>query len=164
MQKPICCSLIFIVAAAVCSRASADDGGWKMPNLNPFSGGGNAPTSSRAGQPPTSGWKMPKLWSQSPAQPKKRTNHPANQPTTWNRMTNGTQNLVSKTADALNPWDKKQPAAPPKLTGSSSIFTNKSTTKPVKKDDSVKPASWWGSDKKEAPKTVNGFLSQPRPQ
>jgi hypothetical protein len=163
MQKPICCSLIFIAVAALCVRVAADDRSWTMPKLNPFSGTAAAPTSS-AGQPPTSGWKMPKLWSQSPAQSKKRTTRTANQPTTWNRMTNGTQNLMSKTADALNPWDKKQPAPPPKVTGSNSIFTNKSSTKPAKRDESVKPASWWSSDKKDAPKTVNGFLSQPRPQ
>src|SRR5206468_11359420 len=130
----------------------ADDGGWKMPNLNPFSSSGHAPTSSGASQPPTSGWKMPKLLPQAPAQPKRR----ANQPTTSNRGKSGTQNLFSKTADALNPWDKKQPAAPPKLTGSNSIFTNKSTTKAAKKDDSVKPASWWSGEKTTTPpKTVN---------
>jgi hypothetical protein len=102
---------------------------------------------------------MPKLWSQAPAQPRKR----AIQATSSNRAGNGSQNFLSKTADALNPWDKKQPAPPQKLTGSNSIFTNKSTTKPAKKDEEVKPASWWSSDKKNAPKTVNGFLSQPRP-
>src|SRR5689334_20745809 len=39
MQKLICRSLIFIALAAAVSRAAADDGGWKIPNLNPFSGG-----------------------------------------------------------------------------------------------------------------------------
>ncbi len=158
MQKLICRSLILIALAAAVSRAAADDGGWRFPNLNPFSGGSHAPASSGAGHPPTSGWKMPKLLSQSPSQPKKRVNQP------MNRTTNGTQNIFSKTADALNPWDKKQPAPPPKLTGSNSIFTNKSTTKPAHKDEAVKPASWWSSDKKsEPPKTVNDFLSKPRP-
>jgi hypothetical protein len=160
MQKIVCSLLILLAATAICAGVFADEGGWKMPNLNPLSAGGHAPTSSSAGRPPTSGWKMPKLWSQSPAHPKKR----ANQPTSWNRVTNGTQSFFSKTADAINPWDKKQPAAPPKLTGSNSIFTNKSTTKASHKDDAVKPASWWGSDKKsEPPKTVNDFLSKPRP-
>ena len=160
MQKLFCFALVAIIIATTSSRIIADESGWKMPNLNPFSAGGHAPTSNGAGQPPTSGWKMPKLGSQTPAQPKRR----ANQPTTLNRMTSGTQNLFSKTADALNPWDKKQPAAPPKLSGSNSIFTNQSTTKTANKDTAVKPASWWGSDKKDTtPKTVNGFLSQPRP-
>jgi len=160
MQKLFCSVLVTIIVGVASSRAGADDGGWKIPNLNPFSTSGQAPTSSRAGQPPTSGWKTPKLLPQTSAQPKRR----ANQPTTWNRVTNGTQNIFSKTADALNPWDKKQPAPPPKLTGSNSIFTNKSTTKPAHKDSAVKPTSWWSSDKKDqAPETVNGFLSRPRP-
>src|SRR5947199_7199671 len=120
MQKLFYSSLIILVIAAAPLRASADDGAWKIPNLNPFSSSGQAPTSSRAAQPPTSGWKMPKLGSPTAAQPKRR----ANQPTSWNRATSGTQNLFSKTADALNPWDKKQPAPPPKLSGSNSIFTN----------------------------------------
>src|SRR4051794_17059590 len=124
MQKMIYSSLIFIVVAAVCSHLAADDGGWKMPNLNPFSGSGHPRTSSGAGQPPTSGWKMPKLLPQASAQPKQR----AGQPKTGNRSTNSTTNVFSKTAAALNPWDKKQPTPPPKLTGSNSIFTNKSTT------------------------------------
>jgi hypothetical protein len=160
MQKLICRSLIFIALAAVCSRARADDGGWKMPNLNPFSGDGHAAMGNGAAQPPTSGWKAPKLWPQAPTQSKRA----ANKPATHNRAKSGTQNIFSKTAEALNPWDKKQPAPPPKLTGSNSVFTHKSTTKPAKKDDSVKPASWWSSEKKsEPPKTVNDFLSKPRP-
>jgi hypothetical protein len=164
MQKLICCSLIVIVFTFVSSSVAADEGGWKVPNLNPFSGGSHPPASGGAGQAPTSGWKAPRLWSPTPAESKKRTGHAVNQPSTWNRATNGTQSFFSKTADALNPWDKKQPAAPPKLTGSNSIFTNKGATRPAKKDDSVKPASWWSSDKKsEPPRTVNGFLSQPRP-
>ena len=160
MQKLIYVWLIVIAAAAASSRLAAEDGGWKMPNLNPFATSSQALTSNRPGQPPTSGWKMPKLLPQASAQPKRR----ANPPGTMSRAQHGTQNLFSKTAEALNPWDKKQPAAPPKLTGSGSIFTNKSTTKAAKKDDSVKPASWWSSDKKsEPPKTVNDFLSKPRP-
>src|SRR4051794_34657832 len=106
MQKLTYGSLVFITFAAVCSRAYADDGGWKMPNLNPFSSSSHAPTSSGAGQPPTSGWKAPKLWSQTPAQSKRA----ATKPATHNRAKSGTQNIFSKTADALNPWDKKQPA------------------------------------------------------
>ncbi len=160
MQKLICSLLTITVVTIACSSIAAEDGGWKMPNLNPFSGGSHASASSHASQPPTSGWKMPKLWSQAPAQGKKRINQPA----ASNRSAKGGQSFFSKTADALNPWDKKQPAAPPKVTGSSSIFTNKSTTTPAKKDDAVKPASWWSGDKKnDPPKTVNEFLSKPRP-
>ena len=130
-----------------------------MPNLNPFSGAAQPPTSTRRTQPASSTWKMPQLWQQTKAQPKTRRNPPS----TLSQVTKGTQNVLSKTADALNPWDKKQPAPPPKLSGSNSIFTDKSTIIPAKKDTGVKPASWWGGDKSQSKdKTVNEFLSHPR--
>ena len=141
--------------------ASAEDGGWNMPNLNPFASKSQPTTSSRASQPPTSGWKMPKVLPQASARPKRR----ASQPTTWNRMTSGTQNMLSKTADALTPWDNKKPAPPQQLTGSNSIFTHNNAAKKEPKSSGVAPASWWSSDKSaERPNTVNGFLSQPRPK
>ena len=143
--------------------ACGDDGGWKLPNLNPFSGKAKAPSTQRAANPATSGWKIPKLWPQSAARPKKR----SNQTSTWSRMTSGTTTFFSKTADALTPWDNNQPASPPpKLTGSNSIFTQSGATKGnSQKSNSVAPASWWGADKGDQPdKSVNDFLSRPRPQ
>jgi hypothetical protein len=80
-------------------------------------------------------------------------------------MTSSTKNFLSKTADALTPWDNK-PAAPPRsVTGSNSVFTNNSPKPNEGKGSksSVFPASWWSSDKKEQPKSVSEFLSQPRP-
>jgi hypothetical protein len=140
-----------------------DDGGWGMPNLNPLSGKAKPPTSQRAANPATSGWKMPNLWPQTAAKPKKK----SNQPSSWNRMTNGTTTFFSKTADALTPWNNNKPAAPPpKLTGSNSIFTQNGSTKGnTKKSSSVVPASWWSSEKTDQPdKSVNDFLSRQRPQ
>jgi len=137
---------------------SGDDGSWKMPNLNPFAG--KSGSKSRSSSPPTSGWHMPKLWqtTKSPVRPKSRA---ANQASSWNRMTNGTQQFMAKTADALSPWDNKKPAPPPKITGSNSIFTH---NKPKdKKSSDIAPASWWSTEKNDSPKTVNDFLSQPRP-
>jgi hypothetical protein len=162
MQKLLLFSIagvsLFVVSQCV---ILADDGGWMMPNLNPFSSTTKAPTSSRAAQPPTSGFKMPNLWPQShaKAQPKRR----ANQPSTMSRMTSGAQNMFSKTADSLNPWDKKPAAQPQKLTGSKSVFTGKSTTTKAKKDTDVKPASWFGEKTDSRDKSVNDFLSRPRP-
>ena len=150
-------ALVWIAAAP----AIGADNSWKMPNLNPFSGTGKS-TRSAASNAPTSGWKMPKLWpstSGTAARPKPKA---SNQPSTWNKMTNGTQQLFSKTADAVNPWDNKKPAPPPKLTGSNSIFTQ--STAKEKKSEGVAPASWWGGEKTDSqPKTVNDFLSRPRP-
>jgi hypothetical protein len=140
--------------------ALAEESGWKMPNLNPFSSKGKPPTASRAASPPTSGWRMPKLWS-SPATPKKKTN----QPGAWSKMSSGTKSFFSKTADALTPWDNNKPAAPaPSVTGSNSIFTQKGAGKPEPKSGGVSPASWWNTQKEEPPKSVNEFLSRPRPQ
>src|SRR5262245_59048683 len=102
--------------------ALGDDSGWKMPNLNPFSGKSKTPVAGHVNGAPTSGWHMPSLFPKSA--PAKR--KPA-QPTAWNKMTTGTQRFFSKTADALTPWDNKQPQPPPKITGSNSIFTHNNT-------------------------------------
>lgn len=159
MRRFILCGLVAaLLAAGFPSRANSEDGGWKMPNLNPFSG------SSGTGSPPTSGWKMPKMWpstrqSTASIRAKKRQ---ANQPSTLSRMSTGTQQFFSKTADALTPWDNKKPSPPPKITGSNSVFSQ-STKKSAKSE--VAPASWWGGSEKKAdsPKSVNDFLSMPRP-
>jgi hypothetical protein len=148
-----------LIGAALPLVVSAADDGWKMPNLSPFSSKGKPPTAARVSNPPTSGWHMPKLWpSTAPAKRK------ANQPTTWNKMTGGTQKFFSKTADALNPWDDKQPKPQPKITGSNTAFTHNNKPKEPSKSGSILPTSWWKTDSKdERPKSVNDFLSQPRP-
>jgi hypothetical protein len=148
-------ALTTVICLSAAAASAGADSGWKMPNLNPF-----ASKTSTASRPPTSGWKMPNLLPKTAA-PKRRTN----QPSTLGKMTKGTQQFFSKTADALNPWDSKQPEPAAKITGSNSIFTNQSkTTKAENKSSSVSPASWWGGDNKDSrPKSVNDFLSQQRP-
>jgi hypothetical protein len=159
-------SFVATVLLAIVAPLAAvgDDGSWKMPNLNPFAGKGK--TASRPSNAPTSGWHMPKLWqtTKSPVRPRTR---PASQPSTLSKMSTGTQQFFAKTADTLTPWDNKKPAPPPKITGSNSIFTQqnkmadkKSTTK---ESSGIAPASWWSSEKSSSPKSVNEFLSQPRP-
>jgi len=140
--------------------SSAADGSWSMPNLNPFSSKGKPPTSTRAGNPPTSGWHMPNLLPGNATAKKK----PA-QSSSWQKMNNSSKTFFSKTADALNPWDKKTPAPPTKITGSNTAFTHNKPAKPEAKSSSILPTSWWTSDKKDSsPKSVNEFLSQQRPQ
>lgn len=140
------------------------DGNWKMPNLNPFASKA-ASTNTPAGNPPTSGWHAPNLWPKTAAAAKRR----PSAPTTWNKMTSGTRNFFSKTADALNPWDNKQPKQPQKVTGSSTAFTHNKSSKQEPTSGSILPAAWWSSDKSDkkdsagGPKTVNEFLSQQRP-
>jgi hypothetical protein len=127
-----------------------------MPNLNPFA------SKTTTAAPPTSGWKMPKLWPKKTAAAPKRKSNPSS---TLGKMTSGTKSFFSKTADAINPWDDK-PAPPPKITGSNSIFTQQrqAAQKKESSSGSVLPASWWGSDTNNGkPKSVNDFLSQPRP-
>lgn len=81
-------------------------------------------------------------------------------------MTSSTKNFFTKTADVLTPWDNK-PASPPRsVTGSNSVFTNNGNRSSAtqEKRGSILPASWWSNEKKEQPKSVSEFLSQPRPQ
>jgi hypothetical protein len=139
---------------------SAADGGWSMPNLNLFGGKGKPPTSSRAANPPTSGWHMPKLLPGNTTTKKK-----PNPPSAWQKMNSSTQSFFSKTAGALNPWDdKKTPAPAQKITGSNTAFTHNNAAKPETKSGSILPAAWWSGDKKDqSPKSVNDFLAQPRP-
>jgi len=149
---------VVVVLLALGSPVAAvgEGSSWKMPNLNPFSGKSGSAT--RSGSAPTSGWHVPKLWqtTKSPARAKSKA-----QASTWGQMTNGTQQFFSKTADVLTPWDNKKPAPPPKITGSNSVF---SQNKPKdKKSEGVAPASWWSTEKNDAPKSVNEFLSRPRP-
>jgi len=153
---------LLIVAAfllAFAYPALGDDGGWKMPNLNPFSQKTKTTTTARAGKPPTSGLHMPSLWpSTTPARSQ------PNQASTLQKMTTGTKTFFSKTADALNPWDKPQPAPPPKPSGSNSAFSQATAKKKDSQNTSLLPSWPWGSKKEDdRPKDVNGFLSQPRP-
>jgi hypothetical protein len=163
MKTSLYVLVVSTLFTTVVPAASGDDGGWKLPSLNPFSGKAKPPATQRAANPATSGWKMPNLWPQTAAKPKKR----SNQPSTWSRMTRGTSSFLSKTADVLTPWDIDKPTSPPpKLTGSNSIFTQSGATKGnSQKSSSVAPASWWGADKVDQPdRSVNDFLSRPRPQ
>jgi hypothetical protein len=161
MKSPLVLKLAVATIVALPVGSLAADGAWKMPNLNPLADKGRAPTSSGAGNPPTSGWHMPNLWPK-PAPPKRT----AAQPSTWNKMTAGTQNFFSKTADALTPWDHnnhQDKAPPPGITGSNTAFTHNHAAK-KSSSSSIAPASWWSSEKKsQPPKTVNEFLSQERP-
>jgi len=140
--------------------AVADDSNWKMPNLNPFSQKSKSNATARAGKPPTSGWHMPTLWPSTSTAPAK-----SNQPGTLQKMSTGTKNFFSKTADALNPWDNKSQAAPPpKPSGSKSAFSQASAKKKQTQNTSMLPSWPWGAKAEEKkPKTVTDFLSQPRP-
>jgi hypothetical protein len=165
---------LIVVLAALPPAAQADDASWKLPNLNPFSTKGKPPTSSRISNSAGGGWKMPQLWPAAPAAKSNRGQANRNAigrntagqapPSVWQKMTSGTKSVVSKTADALNPWDDaNDKVQPPKPSGSGSAFS-RATAKQSQKSGSILPTSWWPSDEKnKQPTSVNEFLSQQRP-
>ena len=159
MQRLLFAAMIAVMIGGLPVVTAGADSAWKMPNLNPFAGKAKPASAASAGNPPMSGWHGPKLWPKAAVAKRK-----APEPTTWNKMTSGTRNFFSKTADVLNPWDDK-PAKPPlKVTGSNTAFTHNHPAKPETSGGSILPAAWWSSDKKDQPpKSVNDFLSQPRP-
>ena len=128
MRTLICITgAICLLGLALPVAGRGEEGGWKMPNLNPFSSKSKPQTAARAASPPTSGWKMPKLWpAPTAATPRKK----PSQPSAWSKMTSGTKNFFAKTADALTPWDNNKPAPPqPSVTGSNSYFTQQGAGK-----------------------------------
>jgi hypothetical protein len=106
---------------------------------------------------------MPKLW---PGGSTTAQRKPAG-PSTWQRVTTGTKNLVSTTADTLNPFnDANDNPPPPALTGSNTMFSRASNSKKAeeKSDFSLIPSWPWGAKEEEKrPKTVNDFLMQDKP-
>lgn len=149
--------VLLIVACPL--LAPAEESSWKLPNLNPFSAKGKPPTASRASGAKSAGWRMPKLWPSTPAARK-----PTNQPSTIQKMTTGTKQFFSKTADALNPWDDENDDRVERASGSNSAISRATKKKKEESSGSLLPASWWSSDEKDdRDKNVNDFLSRPRP-
>jgi hypothetical protein len=157
----LCLPLVAALIVGLAAPASAADNTW-LPNLNPFASKPKAPTSARVSD--SSSWHFPKLLPGSA--PAKR--RPA-QPSMWQKMTSGTKSAWSKTTSAVNPWDHKKTAAAakpaPAVSGSNSLFSQ-ATKKPAatKESSPVQPASWFSTEKREEPKSVNEFLAHPRPQ
>ena len=153
--------IVVAIVLAGTDFALAEEGGWKLPNLNPFASKGQPPTASRASKSGGAGWRMPKLL------PSTSAKRPTGQPTALQKMTSGTKQFFSKTADALNPWDDANDAQPQRASGSHSAFS-RATSKKKKESDSggsgLLPASWWSSEEDTKDKTVNDFLSRPRPK
>lgn len=155
--------LIIVALAAPLAlplAARSEEGGWKLPNLNPFSRPAGPPTSARTSS--GSGLKMPSLWTKSGS----KTAAKPKGPSTWQKMTNGTKSVVSKTADALNPFDDANDKVqqPTLVTGSKNKFRQASAQK--KSESGSLWPSWLGGGQEEParPKTVNDFLNQPRLQ
>jgi hypothetical protein len=149
------------VCVAISALASGDEGsggGWKLPNLNPFARPAGPPTSSRVKS--GSGFKMPGVLPG--ASSAKASAAKSKGPSAWQKMTSGAKSMAAKTADALNPFDDAQDNQPVRVTGSKNAMRQAS----AKKD--AQSGSWlpslWSSKEEPKPKSVNDFLSRPRPQ
>jgi hypothetical protein len=164
------CLLATIVFAASCVLTTsafaqgAPQSGWRMPNLVPsFGSGGNSNRSTMSKVldpfgliPGTSGAQTSGA---SYAKPK--------QPSTLQKMTNGTKKMASQTADFLNPFDDgPAKVKEERLTGSNSIFNSQANQNKIQPQNKSWFPSWSGSapQPEQRPRTVNDFLSQPRLQ
>lgn len=150
-----------LLLSSSASLLAAD--GWGMPNLNPFAKKSKLPTSaSVSDQGRSSGFSLLPKW------PGSKSSKPtaARGPSTWTRVTTGTKSLVSKTTDALTPWDndKKTAAKPQGPTGSFNPFTSASSKKQDNEKKSFLPSWTMGEDKPKQPTTVNEWLAQPKPE
>ena len=152
-------SLCLMCLALPAVARGEEGGGWKMPNLNPFSRKGTPPTSARISDQDES-WKMPKLWPTSNTS--KATARPKG-PSAWQKMTTGTKTFMSKTADALNPFDDAQDKEPVRVTGSRSAV-RRASAKKEEKSGSWLPSLWGPDEEERRPKTVTDFLNQERPK
>jgi len=141
----------------------AEGGGWKLPNLNPFSRKGAPPTSAHISD--DSGWKMPNLLpmtSTKTTTSRAALKQKANAPSAWQKMASGTKSMFAKTADALNPFDDANDNQPVRVTGSKNKFQQASAKK--KAGSSSWLPSLWSQEEEQQDKSVNEFLSRPRPQ
>ena len=156
-------SLTLLIAAAILfagiSAAPAEESAWKLPNLNPFASKAQPPTAARAPKAGGSSWGLPRLWPKTSA-----AKRPTGQPTALDKMTRGTKQFFSKTADVLNPWDDETDQPAPRPSGSNSAISRATKKKNESSGSGLLPASWWSSDEPDGrDKTVNDFLSRPRP-
>jgi hypothetical protein len=155
-------AFLFVVLAALPLAASAADGGWGLPNLNPFAGSSTSkakpPTSTRVSDG-SSGWQMPSLL------PSGRASRRPAGLSTWQRMSSGTKSFFSKTADVLTPWDNAKEEKPVVASGRGSTFNSTANRKPPTESTGSWLTSWWTVEEETPrPKTVSDFLAQPRPE
>jgi len=154
--KLLVIALAFLLVLPLVARGD-DGGGWKMPNLNPFSQKAGPPTSARISD--DNAWQMPNLL---PSSSKKASAAKATTPSTWQKMTTGTKTMFAKTADALNPFDDAKDKQPVRVTGSKNAFRQASAKKKAASGSWM--PSLWNPQEEKQDKTVNDFLSRPRPQ
>jgi hypothetical protein len=112
--------------------ARAADEGWSLSKLNPF------------GQSTATKKKMPRV---------RKT-----EPSTWDKVSSGTKNALTKTNQTINPWAKKSTSSS-KRTG-----THQAANRP-KSTEKKSMFDWFGkAEEPKQPKTVSEFISQPKPK
>ncbi len=138
------------------------EGGWKMPNLNPFKKTDSHPAHlSQSDDSQSDGWHFPSIMK---SQPKAKSSGPS----MWNKVTTTSKNAWSATADFLNPFDDPKPEPQRDVTGSNTYFTQSST----KKQATKKPFWSWSSNdetreeesKQRSIRTVSDFIGGERPE
>ncbi|WP_425617043.1 hypothetical protein NA78x_000711 [Anatilimnocola sp. NA78] len=146
-------------------------GGWKMPNLNPFAGK-SGPATGRVSDKPLvpDGINPFKLLPGSAGKTSNSSYQKPQQPSTWQKVTKGTKKAAAQTADFLNPFNDGQPEVQEQsVTGSNSLFNQHANARASKPGTAPGTnRSWfpgWGGGKTpdSKPKSVNEFLSSPRP-
>jgi len=136
---------VMVVSCAYPLRAGDD---WSLTKLNPFKKKSSEPQRAQASlsDEDSRDAGFPDLFSQAAGQ-RDRTAPPADDPSAWDRMSEGTKAFWGKTKNVLMPWNKKSKASRTRSAKKPSIFTS------------------WLLPKKQPqrPQTVKDFLGQPRP-
>jgi hypothetical protein len=84
----------------------------------------------------------------------------ARQPSVWGRMTTGTKNFFARTKDALT-WDSEPE---PRSGGTHTSWDDPAPRLSRKKEEGSSFWNWFGPEEPRPSKTVQGFLSQKRPE
>jgi hypothetical protein len=147
-----------IVLLAFATSASAVEGDWKFPNLNPFSKTTKKKKSTRASvSDKGSGWHVPSM--KMPSMPfagsSKRKKSRSNEPSMATKVTQGTKDMFSKSVDAITFWDNDSK-------GSKGSAKKRSSARTARKDSSFFGFS--NDDDEQQINSVNEFLGEPRPQ
>ena len=106
------------------------------------------------------GWSLSKLnpFSQSTTKKKTLPGVRKTEPSTWDKVTSGTKNALTKTNQAINPWAKKS------TTTSKRTTTRQAANRPKSKEKKSM-FDWFGkAEEPRQPKTVSEFISQERPK
>jgi hypothetical protein len=160
-----------VLGLALVSWTAPAGAEWKFPSLNPFktekreiSSYTPPPEEYSAAldeEPPKSGFKLPSM-----KMPKLSSSpKPPGQPSAMQKVGRSTKNFFSKTADVLTPWDNDKKTAPRARTATGVRRTYAGSPSAEKEEKKSFLPNWFSKkDAPEEPRTVNGFIAQPRPR